>query len=115
MKYKDLSAKRRLVVDLLLKEGYMDTDGLITFSSLQDFWSKYKTEKRDFGYPLWITVEKEWRTSCRGAYKVPAPNSNDTLTEAPKQDMIEEIEFPNDEYQAIIKAAGIKPKKQKGL
>jgi hypothetical protein len=120
MTYKTLSAKRKVVVDALLKEYPTITkSGVISYKEIQDFWDKVKGDvsegKRPFGYPLWITIEKDCKTETRGVYRLPLPNSKEVLTPLPKPcKVVDEVVYTNEEYEATLIAAGIKPKKRKG-
>jgi hypothetical protein len=80
--YSELTKKRKMMVDLML-ETYPDIEqsGTITFKQIRSLWDKIQEGRKDgtiskLGYPLWITVEQEFRTSSRGVYAVPLPSGN---------------------------------------
>lgn len=118
--YSQLSAKRKLVVDLLVKEyPVLALDGRITFKDLQAFWDKIRGQRDHggpkIGYPLWITIEKQWKTNKRGVYSIPVPDSNENLTPLEEEcTIIDDVEYSVEEFEATILAAGIKPKTKKG-
>jgi hypothetical protein len=127
--YSELTKKRKMMVDLML-ETYPDIEqsGTISFKQIRSLWDKIQEGRKDgtiskLGYPLWITVEQEFRTSSRGVYAVPLPSGNivpvvtktykskvSKLT-APKLpvtlDVGNEQVITEDEFAAELEAAGV--------
>lgn len=77
MKYSDLSKTRKAMVDALVAEyPTIAMTRSITFKQLQKLWIEklYPAKKRGeskLGYPLWLTIEEEFKTEARGVYYVP--------------------------------------------
>lgn len=84
MKYSDLTKSRKAIVDAFVAEyPEIKVSRSITFKQLRELWfNKLKPAKdrgeSKLGYPLWITVEEDFRTAERGVYYVPVDD-----TEAP--------------------------------
>lgn len=127
MNYVNLSKTRKAVVDLLVKKfpGVKES-GTITFKELTSVFikGKYYTDpitNQKYGYPLWLTIEKEFRTGTRGKYHVPVPTLNDFVgaehtnskilikskTELTKEKKQTKIEISDDEFLAELAEAGI--------
>lgn len=86
VKYSELSKKRKMMVDVIIEHiPAVSLTGTITFKEIRSLWLVIQKKRAEgtmskLGYPLWITVEKEFRTGTRGVYYVPVP----TLEEAAK-------------------------------
>ena len=127
--YSELTNKRKMMVDLML-ETYPDIEknGTITFKQIRALWTNIQEMRKNgtiskLGYPLWITVEQEFRTDTRGVYAVPLPSGNvepktvkskvkkvSKLT-APKVpvtlDVGNEEVITDEEFAAELEAAGV--------
>lgn len=128
--YNELTKKRRVMVDLML-ETYPDIEktGTITFKQIRALWTQIQEMRKSgkiskLGYPLWITVEKEFRTDTRGVYAVPLPSGNvepktvvkskvkkESKLTAPKVpvtlDVGNEEVITDEEFAAELEAAGV--------
>lgn len=127
--YNELTNKRKIMVDLML-ETYPDIEksGTITFKQIRALWSDIQEKRKNgtmskLGYPLWITVEQEFRTDSRGVYAVPLPSGNiepkivkskvkkESKLTAPKVpvtlDVGNEEVITEDEFAAELEAAGV--------
>lgn len=127
--YSELTNKRKVMVDLML-ETYPDIEksGTITFKQIRSLWSNIQEMRKagtiaKLGYPLWITVEQEFRTDQRGVYAVPLPSGNiepktvkskvkkESKLTAPKLpvtlDVGNEQVITEDEFAAELEAAGV--------
>lgn len=85
VKYSELSKKRKMMVDVIV-EHFPDVTktGTITFKEIRSLWLVIQKKRAEgtmskLGYPLWITVEKEFRTGTRGVYYVPVPTLEETV------------------------------------
>lgn len=79
--YGELTKKRKMMVDLFIQEyPEVQKNGTITFKQMRALWDKLLAARATggikIGYPLWITVEQEFRTDTRGVYAVPLPGGN---------------------------------------
>lgn len=127
--YSELTNKRKVMVDLML-ETYPDIEktGTITFKQIRSLWTNIQEMRKSgtiskLGYPLWITVEQEFRTDSRGVYAVPLPSGNiepKTLKSKVKKeskltvpklpvtlDVGNEAVITEDEFAAELEAAGV--------
>lgn len=127
--YSELTNKRKVMVDLML-ETYPDIEktGTITFKQIRSLWTNIQEMRKSgtiskLGYPLWITVEQEFRTDSRGVYAVPLPSGNiepktskskvkkESKLTVPKLpvtlDVGNEAVITEDEFAAELEAAGV--------
>lgn len=127
--YSELTNKRKMMVDLML-ETYPDIEknGTITFKQIRALWTNIQEMRKNgtiskLGYPLWITVEQEFRTDTRGVYAVPLPSGNvepktvkskvkkESKLTAPKVpvtlDVGNEEVITDEEFAAELEAAGV--------
>ena len=86
MKYSDLSKRRKAMVDLIVEMvPSVKTDRCIAFADLTDLWHNKIKPRRIAGeklpgYPLWLTIEPEFRTNTRGVYIVPIDDTEAAYT-----------------------------------
>lgn len=144
-KFSEMTAKRRQVIEHLVAtypEIETEADGSIgtvTFKQIRDIWVNGKATENaageKLGYPLWLTVESEFRTDTRGLYAiplddgtaVPAKATKSTVAKVPKEpkvktkkvekltapklsaiiDNSEKVDYTDAEFEAELKAAGI--------
>jgi hypothetical protein len=138
-KYCELTAKRRDVIDhIVANYPETKTTGTVTFKQIRTLWPNGKgttnSEGAALGYPLWLTVESEFRTDVRGDYAIPLDDgtpiptksakvkaetakketTKKVKTEKPvvpklkrKIDDSEKVELSDDEFVAELAAAGI--------
>lgn len=126
MKYVNLSKTRKAVVELLIKKfpGVKES-GTITFKEIRSLWINGKSYTDDtqkkYGYPLWLLVEKDFKTTTKGVYNVPVPTLNDFVgTDSTKSEVLidskpeltvkkkeAKIEISDDEFLAELAEAGI--------
>lgn len=130
--YNELTNKRKMMVDLMI-EHYPDVakNGTITFAEIRALWVKIQEMRKNgtiskLGYPLWITVEQEFRTGTRGVYAVPLPSGNVTSVVSnskPQKSKVSKLTAPKmpvtldvgneqevlteDEFAAELEAAGV--------
>lgn len=79
MKFTDLPNKRRLAIQILINEyPEVAKTGTITLAQLKIWWeSKYsKLVEREIGYPIWIFSEQAFRSTVKGHYTLPLPQSD---------------------------------------
>lgn len=130
--YSELTSKRKMMVDLMINTyPNVATTGTITFSEIRALWVKIQQMRKDgtiskLGYPLWITVEQEFRTPHRGVYSVPLPAGNITsvfFNTKPQKSKVSKLTVPKvpvtldvgneqevlteDEFAAELEAAGV--------
>ena len=141
-KYCELTPKRRNVIDHIVA-NYPDIVsegtsciGVVTFKQIRSLWTNGKgtvnAAGAALGYPLWLTVELEYRTDVRGEYVIPLDDGTPILTKpakvkaqkvtkektkkaekpvAPKLkqkiDDSDKVELSDDEFVAELAAAGI--------
>lgn len=138
-KYCELTPKRRDVIDHIVA-NYPDvkTSGTVTFKQIRALWHNGKGTTNSageaLGYPLWLTVESEFRTDVRGEYaiplddgtpiptkpakvkaaKVPKEKTKKVKAEKPvapklkqKIDDSDKVDLSDDEFAAELAAAGI--------
>lgn len=143
-KYCELTPKRRVVIDHIVANypdiasegsGYA---GTVTFKQIRALWPNGKgtvnSAGESLGYPLWLTVESEFRTDVRGEYAIPLDDGTPIPTKpakvkaakAPKEktkkvkaekpvapklkqkiDDSDKVELSDDEFAAELAAAGI--------
>lgn len=144
-KFSEMTAKRRQVIEHLVAtypeialegSGYA---GTVTFKQIRDIWVNGKATVNaageKLGYPLWLTVESEFRTDTRGTYTIPLDDgtavpvkaAKSTAAKAPKEpkaktkkveklttpklsaiiDNSEKVDYTDAEFEAELKAAGI--------
>ena len=141
-RYCELTPKRRKVIDHIVanypdivSEGSTST---VTFKQIRTLWPNGKGTVNaagdELGYPLWLTVELEYRTDVRGEYaiplddgtpiptkpakvkaqKVPKEKTKKVKAEKPvapklkqKIDDSDKVELSDDEFAAELAAAGI--------
>lgn len=127
MNYVNLSKTRKNVVDLIMRKfpGVKES-GTITFKELTSLFVNTKSytdpdTNQKYGYPLWLTIEKEFRSGTRGMYKVPLPTLNDFVgvTSTKNEVLINskpeltvkkkerKIEISDEEFLAELAEAGI--------
>lgn len=146
-KFSEMTAKRRQVIEHLVAtypeiasegSGYA---GTVTFKQIRDIWVNGKAAENGagekLGYPLWLTVESEFRTEARGVYAIPlddgtpvpakvkkekavkAPKEKKPKVKAAKVEKLttpklsaiiedsEKVVYTDAEFEAELKAAGI--------
>jgi hypothetical protein len=128
--YSELTNTRQKMIDYMV-EAYpnISNTGTITFSEIRALWVQIQEKRKNgvigkIGYPLWITVEKEFRTGTRGVYAVPLPSGNiASVVSKPQKSKVSKLTAPKmpvtldvgkgqevlteDEFAAELEAAGV--------
>ena len=120
-KYCELTPKRRNVIDYIVA-NYPDIvsdgsscTGIVTFKQIRALWPNGKGTVNAagdaLGYPLWLTVEMEFRTDVRGEYTIPLDDGTPILTKPAK---VKEQKVPKEKTKKVKAEKPVAPKlKQK--
>lgn len=122
-KYSALTKKRRMMVDLLLQEyPSIKETGVVSLKELRalhvKLWDARENGGLKIGYPLWLTIEQQYRTDVRGRYAVPLPTDTDVPTENSKEGLTtkkleriikssEQANYNEEDFLAELADAGI--------